>query len=193
MPNVSSDKARSFFQNRRRETIGTLYVTLANTYTQVLQGSRIASFRRSLLRGTLEAMSADQLGTLGANYFSPAFLQQTRLYRFNTSYLIPETEVLPADVLHIDGVSYWIHANLRSSSGNATSLVVASTYTGAVAGGGNPGSVAASLFDDQYSPAPIVDPYDHGALEPYVLAALNLALNRGHVVYARSLVQGAIS
>ena len=29
MPNVPSDKARSFFQNRRRETIGTLYVTLA--------------------------------------------------------------------------------------------------------------------------------------------------------------------
>ena len=66
MSNLPSDKARSFFQNRRRETIGTLYVTLAHTYTQVLQGSLIASFRRSPLRGTLEAMSADQLGTLGA-------------------------------------------------------------------------------------------------------------------------------
>ena len=101
--------------------------------------------------------------------------------------------MLAGDLLRIDGVTYWIHSNLRSASGKATSLMLASTYTGTVQGGANAGSVTAALFDDQFSPAPIVDPYDHGALEPDVLAALNRALNRGHVVYARSLVQGAIS
>ena len=206
MPNVPSDKARSFFQNRRRETIGTLYVTLANTYVSVYQGTRIDSFRRSSLRGTLEALSADQLGTAGLfSFFSPEFLQQTRLYRFNTSYLVPETEVLAGDVLRIDEVTYWVQANLRSSSGNATSLLLSTTYPGVLFGNANPGTVLATLHDDQFSPEPIVDPYDHTipapssmtteAVEAHQKAqeALLAALNRGSVSYARSLVQGAIS